>query len=318
MDLDKVSYYLSYTDSVPIINIPSGIVHLICGIRDLIFGAQPQELDGGCTNLTDRKLDDWSHLTKAIAILSIIGNLFILIKLFTCTMELRAAAEALKKDNMGRDSEEIGSQLDQISPNLLNNKWWLETAFRNGIYESNLFERMDPTLKSDREWILDLLNKEIFPLENFADLPQEIRNDRAVAIAAFENADGNNALLSASELIVRHITDRSLLECHDGLCRGAVRLGVIPFNELHETRKCMYEFGIEAVKFDHTQWATLPAEMQKNRELLTALKGWFNLGLSQDEDCVAGAWVRKIIDDRGLMKNFEEYFSPSDKIESPA
>lgn len=59
--LDAVSYYLSYTEFMPILSIPSGIIHLICAIRDRYFGAPPSIPSSDitdCISLARRKLDD--------------------------------------------------------------------------------------------------------------------------------------------------------------------------------------------------------------------------------------------------------------------
>jgi hypothetical protein len=95
--LDSVSYYLSYTDFIPVVSIVSGIVHLICAIRDHIFGAAapvfPQ--NEGVYDLSKRKLDNWSHSTKGIlAIIPLIGNFILFCKWVTRQIELNQVLRA--------------------------------------------------------------------------------------------------------------------------------------------------------------------------------------------------------------------------------
>lgn len=75
--LESLSSYFSYTDYIPLLSIPSVVVHLIiiCAIRTAIFGqAFLGKTKEDFQRLTRRKLDNWNHLKKAIATFSIVGT----------------------------------------------------------------------------------------------------------------------------------------------------------------------------------------------------------------------------------------------------
>src|ERR1700722_18141399 len=123
--LNVVSDCLSYTDYIPVFNLPSGLAHLACGISEAIYGPEAQAAaEEDFESLTFRKLDDWTHLTKAIAILSVIGILFLWMK----RIEICSELDYVRGSLLWPVGQGQTFNVDTIPERLFADREWVEAA----------------------------------------------------------------------------------------------------------------------------------------------------------------------------------------------
>lgn len=170
MSLDAISYQLSFTDWIPIANIPSGILHLICDIRDRIMGKPDYQApkDSSVIALGDRLLDDWSHLTKALLIISLVGSIVLLV------------------DHIWRNLHFW--DLHSIPEKLLNNAEFIKSAVLvHG--ELGVIAKMSNELKDNKNLILDLIHSgelstygSRYGQREYACMSTRLQNDPEIAL----------------------------------------------------------------------------------------------------------------------------------------
>ncbi len=211
--LNNVSYYLSYTDCFPVVNIPSGAVHLlcavaklICGIIEAIFGATPyQPIEGeDFESLTYRKLDDWTHLGKAIAILSFFGIVFLWEHINRIYRDLAHVTGVFNPRPF---------ETHDIPARLLEDREWVEAAVRRhgDHFSHDIFRRTSARLMGDGEWILQLVERGVFKPWHFYLLNQNLQHYRTIAIRCLEMASiiGSHQIYNA--LPERHRNDPEII-----------------------------------------------------------------------------------------------------------
>lgn len=202
--LDAISHYLSYTDFVPVVSFPSGIVHLICAIRDQIFGRAPEISDpkDSPISLASRKLDNWSHCTKGVlALVPLIGNLILLFNWAHRKNDLHKFSSSLSGDSEFKDVPEI--------------------------------------LKNDRELAIAIIkdprNNALFPK-----LPVHLRNDPELIRIAYDNASRISEPFRRT--VMYSITNPDILKMDEVTYIEAVRLGIFKFENLDEDRQKNKEY----------------------------------------------------------------------------
>jgi hypothetical protein len=285
--LDSVSYYLSYTDFIPVVSIVSGIVHLICAIRDRIFGA-PAPLvspkDEDLFDLSKRKLDNWSHSTKGIlAIIPLIGNFILFCKWVDRELGLYRVAKCVQKGGV--------AQIQKIPAQLFSDKEFLLGIFSatGGKHFGKFFARVPAHIQQDKEFVLSLINKNLCTDAHYHHLPACLQADRDIAFVLLTRYRGNTpnifakfpealrndpqviaATLAAGDpyyvrgQILEHITNRERLKVDKELYRAAVRKGIFTFKELEPQHQQDFYFALQAVLYDPSQFQDLPTSIQED------------------------------------------------------
>lgn len=325
--LEKISYRLAAIDYIPIVNIPSGIIHLICGIRGKTVGSDKQFVDAEFKNLTLRKLDNWSHLKKSLAILSVVGTFFMIKKRIDIAFEFGYVEGALHDGPGG-----VRFSLNTIPKRLLLDKEWLNAASHDKKkFFPTIFSKLNVEFRGNKKWVLDLIDRGAIYSGNFENLTKELQLDPDVVLKMLQSPDGENVFAqlaphlkddsqlatvafdkvfskfgrdTAAEKIVKYISDKTILMSKDSICLTAVESGSIAYNELNDTRKTDIEFCVAAVKSNHRQWAELSSSLQKNAQLLIDLRAWFKHGLTIGYHSKAGSWVKALMMDRDWFKQY--------------
>jgi len=345
--LDKISYYLSYTDCIPIINLPSGIVHLICGIRDSIFKPTSSvKTNEGFEALTRRKLDNWTHLDKALAIISVVGTLILLKKKVDIAFELDYVKGAVCAGLYG-----CSYSMDTVPKRLFNDREWLEGAFsvNYGLYFTQVFEKASLEHRQDKKWVSQLISSGQFRPTDYNNLPDNLKKDRELALTILNTkiigTDKSDvycaekvfqylpeSLRNIAEIarkafticrtrseanynVIMHITDKSVLESDDELCLGGVQIGCISFKDLNSERRSNYRYALAAVQHNHRQWADIPLDMQSNAQFRKELREYFMHGLIFQRyfSSSSGKWYRDIIND---IEWFRQYWKAREMPQS--
>lgn len=305
--LSTLSYYMSYTDEFPIVNIPSGVLHLICAIRDKMIGTPPPPQNEDFISLTQRKLDNWTHLQKAVAIFSIIGTIFLMKDMIENYFDLGYVTEMID-DRLGKPYE-----WKVIPQRLIDDSEWLRKAVtEKGVSFTALFKRAQETDRGDKVWIMGLIDKGIFEYSDFEFMTNALKNDRTIALKIINhtilNKERRNiyhgekvfeklpeALRNDIEIvratynrvkddpfaytyIIPFITYKSVYHHHDELALKALQEKKIQFEDLTHNQKQNYKFAVAAVKLNHRKWGELPVEMQRNAKFLEELKKFFEIG----------------------------------------
>lgn len=177
MSLDKISNFLSYTDCIPLFNIPSGIVHLTCDVRDRTVGKPnaPAPKDESLVALSARLLDDWSHLTKGLLIISIVGSIVLIIEAIWRHFILCEIA-SIKKLYPGNIPDSLSTP--RFFPEkLLNNAEFIKAAKNHGL---SIEEVMTDARKDDKNLIIDLIQSG--QLSKYSSISNRLQNDRTIAL----------------------------------------------------------------------------------------------------------------------------------------
>lgn len=333
MSIEKISYYLSYTDCIPIINIPSGIAHLVCGL----YGSNVPEVRDpeDFESLTRRKLDDWTHLQKAIAILTIVGTLFLCIKKINEKFELDYVMGALPE----RPPIEFGSHV--VPEKLLDDPEFLIAAFpRTG--GNWLFTHASERLRGDKVWIKELVDRGIFQAEWIEHIAPDLKNN-AFVISLLSGVDGgylqfrhlpeaqrNNFNVIRSALVsikrsqrenfsrsefyysvLQHVTDKDVLTKDKEICESALRLGGLSLNDLTEENREVLEFAVSAVCHNHKELEYVPTKTLMNPEFhkgifdfISRAKLAAGMGRAVGIRSHAEDWLRHVTEDHGWFQNF--------------
>lgn len=174
------SYYLSFTDCIPVVNIPSGIMHLICGI----FSSK-HPLDQLATEykqFTYQKLEDWTHIQKSVAILSNIGIVFLIYSRIKFCFKL---LDILKSLNDEKDS------ISSIPQSLFSDqRWFTETIAYNPRHFSSLFARADIGIRNNESLVLNFINNGAFTYSDYANLSDDLKKNRTIALAILKGKNG--------------------------------------------------------------------------------------------------------------------------------
>ena len=164
---------------------------------------------------------------------------------------------------------------------------------------NRLFIRVDEKFRSDREWVLSLIEKGIFSYEAYQHLPPLLKEDSEICLTLLEkdfdfftvfnpemqntSSIAKSAFNKAKESkggashIVKLMTSKELLQSEDDLCLVSVTLGKITYKELNDTRQKNIDFAAAAVFQNYEQWGHLSEEMRENEELLNRLRTAFEL-----------------------------------------
>ncbi|WP_284453002.1 hypothetical protein [Parachlamydia acanthamoebae] len=291
--LDTASYYLSYTDFVPIISIPSGIVHLICAIRDRAFGTPPSKSNDPINifSLTRRKLDNWSHVTKGVlALIPFLGNFILVCKWLKRQDDFSNVSLFLNGHN---------AFLKEFPKKLFNDKEFLLALFKEKPFcFKTVFGRTPDDIKNDKPFILSLINdkhmtfyayeilqslkedrdiiealiaKDPVCYQYFQKLPKTFQNDLDIIKKIFAIAKKRDSSYPA---FIKHVPNKNILKENEELYITAVSHGIFKFKELDTARQYLLQYGIAAVLHDHHQWHHLPEHLKKNKILLEQLI-WF-------------------------------------------
>lgn len=190
--LETVSSYLSSTEWlhwVPFLSIPSGIVHLICAIRDRNL---PPKADQALSesnkeavlSLAARKLDNWTHTSKGIAaIIPFFGNLV----LFLNWMERKLALHNFSCF-LDCSGESRFPSLHLSTPCLVEDKPFIMNLINRGDINYWHYGHLPISLKNDPEIICALFNKNPdHAYYLFQDVPEEMRSNPQVAAAAIQS-----------------------------------------------------------------------------------------------------------------------------------
>jgi hypothetical protein len=314
--LDTVSYYLSYTEFIPVVSTPSGVVHLICAVRDRVFGKQPSSFTlkdpDDFVSLARHKLDDWSHTTKGVlALIPILGNAILIFKWAHRQIELW--------DVQWFSSGAGSGFLDHFPAKLMNDKEFLGVLFRaRKSLSDHIFKRVSADIKNDKPYVLKLIEDKFFSELSYDHLV-DLKEDREIILAIIAKGASTNFFAKLPETyrndlqiieqvyavtkksagtyytLVTNVPNRDILRQNDELYVAAVRNGVFNFNELDNARQQLQKFGIAAVLHDHHQWSELPDHLQKDKVLLKRLlwSSFFNTDWDWDE-ITAAPWFKEL------------------------
>ena len=202
--LDKISYYLSYTDIVPILNIPSAIVHFICAIRDRALGVSsrqkyPPIVNESFRQIVIRKLDKQSHLQKGVLAISGIGCLILVYK---CIKKKWDVHQVCKRETKGFEYELLNDR--EIFTAFLK-KAKAEEAYTpkhpnlsgpSNLLLLNIMRVMDNSILKNKNFIISLINEELidvtcFPVISFIFLSKADREDIVIALLGKERNKSN-------------------------------------------------------------------------------------------------------------------------------
>lgn len=330
MLIDRISYQLSYTDGLPIISIPSAILHLICFVRDQIFGkpqVEPKSEKESLRELAERKLDDWSHLTKGIlGLIPLLGNAILICEaiwrmscantIWTFQMaSVDARRLVLPDDNdifpakLLNDAEFIRAAAPfhfhmitgLMSAERKNDKTLILDLIRSD--NLNSYSHISPQLQMDEEVWQTYLTQNV---NNFGKLPEGLKNDLRVIDAAVEKVKQSVSY----DGILWGIPNRTVLKkAKDSpLLVLAVRRGVLDLNELDPKYRSDRRYAVAALSWDINQFDLLSSDLQRD---ITVHLEVIASKLYADQKA---AYAKAIYDKTGILLHYESQgnSAPSD------
>ena len=280
----KVSHYFSYTDFIPFVSIPSGIVHLICHLRDVIIGKSrlPVKQPESLVHLAERHLDNWTHYKKGIlALIPFIGNLILLFNWIDRRKERNKVLEFAKTyadpsiiptklyRNHDADSGEFFFKMLENAPperraNIFKNglvRWkesydFLIKLIDKKVFVIELYDELSPGLKEMTHLLAEIFKQIPNSYSLFQRLTEKQRNSDPIALAAFNNApDGQKGL------VIEGITDTKILINYTEMHSIALRQGKIRLTDIPQ-ESWAPEKVTSAVICDYRIWKDLPADLQ--------------------------------------------------------
>jgi hypothetical protein len=198
--LDKISYYLSYTDTIPILNVPSAIIHLICAIRDqaLLPQVYPIPANESFRQLATRKLDDWSHLKKGLLAITVIGSAILFHNWAKRKWEVHQLCNYAKSGGKTGRFPILNDQ-DVFSAFLKERNAHKATRIprQNIFYCSDTWSYaydLNDLNKKDKNFIMRLINDKLINVDFLWLIDSSMRNDPEVVIALIKNNTDWNKL----------------------------------------------------------------------------------------------------------------------------
>ena len=311
MQIDRVSYCLSYTDCLPGVSIASGIVHLTCFVRDQIFGKPEEFRPNGPEKLgalANRKLDDWSHLTKGILALTfIVGNVILLIEAIWRALWVSTISTFEEVDS-GHRLLILPDDNELFPDKLLNDAEFIRAA---APFHFHLITKLiSEERKNDVQLMLDLIRthclseySDMSPelqqqeaiwrayieqnVNNFQYLPENLKNDLDVIEAAdkireerhrMHRYDDSYIPMLRSDLY-HDIPNKEVLKARDNeMLVEAVRWGNFKLSELDVKYRSDRRYAIAALFSDVNQFDILAPHLQRDITVHEAVLAGIYLG----------------------------------------
>lgn len=173
--MQAISQYLSFTECIPIFNLPAGIIHLICAIFEVIFpreSSDPIEIED-LSSLTRKKLDDWTHLQKALSILSIVGTILLMIKRVTRVRDYVKIMDLVEAYEFNAEEKEMPPFPDFV----LQDQEWVISLLNSTIMPDMFIKAVPTPYREDKNLILEIIYRGLFRTPWYPSLEEDLKKD---------------------------------------------------------------------------------------------------------------------------------------------
>jgi len=275
--LDIICYYLSYTSFIPVVSTSFGIVSII---REL--GTQVKPPEENLRDLLDRKIDLLPFTKGALACLPVLGNLILMCKWASKQLELMRFFSDIPKQALLYNDKELflatfkhqqGWHFRWIFPNMPN-KYKDDKEFILQLINSNIFTpntyytHLSQRLKEDRDIALAILHKDQYGVFIFKELPEKFKNDLEIIRAA--TCWAKRWPLNYKD-ILPHVPKEVLLNNEKELRIASLECGALKYADLCKEDKKKLEYGMAAVWYDCFQWKELYPKLRHKKKLINKL-----------------------------------------------